>query len=142
MSVNSARLATNTFHILFYDVLRTIPIFKSGFENLTIKRKFMILITNIRTNLSWINIDPHKYDSDSEALLPATFNAAISSSPNILPLSGHACIPYIDVAAKIKVTSKKTTKEEEKQIFQRQAKEMMELFWDTKFTPWRLKLDH
>lgn len=88
----------------------------------------MILIANIGTNLSWINLDLHKYDSDLETLLPAISNAVMSSLPNTLPLSGHVYIAYIDVAAKINVTSKKTTKEEEKQIPQKWAKEMIELF--------------
>lgn len=63
-----------------------------------------------------------------EILLSAISNAAMSSLLNTPPLSGHACIAYIDVATKTEVTSKKTTKEEEKQILQKWAKEMMEPF--------------
>lgn len=81
MSIDSAHPATNVIRILFCDMLYTIPIFNNGFEDLTIKRKSMSLITIIGIDLSQINLDVHKYNWHLDAKLPTTLNFAM----NLLP---------------------------------------------------------
>lgn len=52
MNVNDSPSVANVFYIRHCDVLHAILILKEGFENLTIKRKSMVLIANIRTDLN------------------------------------------------------------------------------------------
>lgn len=114
MSFNFACPTANIFRILLCNILCTISIFKYGFENLIIKWKFMIFITNI--GISQINLNILKYDSDLDVLLFATSNSAMSSLPDTPLPSTDTCAVYIDVVAKTKATSKKTVKKEKKVI--------------------------
>lgn len=60
MSVDSAPPIANVFRVPLCDVLRALPTFKGGFQDLTIERKSMVLIANIGTDLSRINLDVHE----------------------------------------------------------------------------------
>lgn len=71
----------------------------------------MILIADIRTDLSQINLDIHEYNTDSDAELPAAPDSVLSSPPSIPPLSARACAAFIDVATKIEPTSETAAKE-------------------------------
>lgn len=135
MSVVSTCLITDLFRILLYDVLCAILILKSGFEDFIIKQKFMILITDIRTDLSQINPDVHEYNLDLDAPLPSASNSAMSLLSNTTLPNTYVCTIYINVAAKTKATSKKTTKEKKKIILQNRAKDIVELLRDAKFAP-------
>ncbi len=117
MSVDSTPFVADIFRIPLCDVLHAIPTFKGGFQDLTIERKSMILIANIETDLSRINLDVHEYNSDSDAELPAIPDFALSSPPDTPPLSARACAAFIDMTNKTKPTSEAAAKEQEKAIF-------------------------
>lgn len=119
MIVDSVCPIANVFRVLLCDMLFAIPKLKSGFENLTIKRKFMILIANIRTDLNRSSLNIHKCDLDLDAPLSAAPNSANGPLPNTLLPSAYTYFVYIDVAAKTEGINKKTTKEKEKPMFQK-----------------------
>lgn len=111
MSVDSVSSVANVFRVPLCDVLRAIPTFKRGFQNLIIKRKSMILIADIETDLSQINLDIHEYNSDSDVELPTASDSTLSSLPGTPSLSARACTAFIDVAPKTEPTSKAAAKE-------------------------------
>ncbi len=118
MSINSAPPVTNVFHVPLCDMLCAILIFKGGFQDLTIKYKSIVLIADIRTDLSRINLDIHEYNSDLDAELLAAPDSALSPLAGTLPLSARTYAAFIDIAIKTKPTSKVVAKEQEKAILQ------------------------
>ncbi len=141
ISVNSTSSIVNIFHVLLCDVLCAILTFKRGFQDLIIKHKSIMLIADIGTDLSRINLDIHEYKLDSDVELPTAPNSALSSPPGTPPLSARVCAVFIDVATKTKPISKAAAKEQEKAILQQRAKEMVELLKDSEFPLRTFKLD-
>lgn len=140
MSVDSARSA-DVFRVPLRDVLRAIPTFKGGFEDLTLERKCMILIADIGMDLARISLEVHEYDSDSDAVLPPAPDSTVSSPPGTPPPSAYACDAYVEVATKTEATCKQAANEEEKAILQERAKETVELMRVVEFAPRGFKLD-
>lgn len=70
MSVPAPTKGHEIFRVPLRDVLRSVPTFKGGFEDLTLERKSMLLVADIGTDLSRISLEVHEYNSDSDAVLP------------------------------------------------------------------------
>ena len=116
--------SSDIFRFPLRDVLRAVPIFKDGFEELTLERKCMLLIADIGTDLTRISLEIHKYNSDSDVVLPPAPDYAVSSPPGTPPPSACACAAYVDVAIKTKATCEQAANEEEKAILEQRAKEI------------------
>ena len=123
------------------DLLRSVPTFKSDFEELTLACKSLILIDDSPADLGRISLEVHKYESDSEVALPPYNKTAASSPPGTPPPSARACAAFVDVAIKNKAMYKQTAREEETNIQKHQAKETVELLRDEEFAPRAFKLD-
>lgn len=77
----------------------------------------MVLIANIGMDLSRINLDVHKYNSNLDAELLTAPDSAMSSLPGTPLLNARACAAFIDMATKTKLTIEAAAKEQEKVIF-------------------------
>lgn len=58
------------FRIPLYNVLRLVPTFKDSFNELMLKRKLILLVADINTDLSQISLEVYEYDSDSDIAFP------------------------------------------------------------------------
>lgn len=119
MSVNSP--FAETFRVPLRDVLRSVPTFKGGFADLSLERKSLVLIADISADLSRINLDVHKYETDSEVALPLLNASAGSSPPDTPPPSARACSAFVDVATKNKALYKQAAREEKSTIHKQRA---------------------
>lgn len=70
----------------------------------------MVLIANIRTDLSRINLNVHEYNMDSDAKLSITPYYAMSSPSDTPSLSACGYTVFIDVVIKTKSTSEAVVK--------------------------------
>ncbi len=133
--------AANVARIPLQDLLRSIPTFKSGFEELTLARKSLILIDDSPANLGRISLEVHKYKSDSEvALLPHNKTAG-SSPPGTPSPSACAYAVFVDIMTKNEVMYKQTVREEEANIQKHRAQETIKLLRNKEFAPHGFKLD-
>lgn len=117
MSINLTLFVANVFYILLYDILYIIPTFKRDFQDFTIKYKSIILINNIKIDLSQINLDISEYNLDSDDKLSITPNSTLNLLFDTLLLSTYICVTFINIAIKTKPTSKAAVKEQNKIIF-------------------------
>ena len=118
ISIDCTPPIANIFCVPLCNILRVIPTFKGGFQDLTIKCKFMVLMADIEMQLSRINLDVYEYNLDSNAELPAALDSAISLSPSTPPLSARTYTVFIDGAINTKSTSETAAKEQKKAILQ------------------------
>ena len=133
--------AANIACVALRDLLRSVPTFKGGFEELTLARKSLILSDDSPADLSQINLGVHDYESDSEVALPPHNETAGSSPPGTPPPSARACAAFVDVATKNKVMYKQLARKEEAKIQKHRAQETVELLRDKEFAPRGFKLD-
>lgn len=71
----------------------------------------MVLIANIRINMSQINLDIHKYNLDLDTELLAAPDSTLNSPSDTPSLSIRVYATFIDVATKTKTTSEAAAKE-------------------------------
>ena len=140
MSVSILIKSHKIFCVLLHDVLHLVLIFKGGFDELTLKRKSMLFIADISTDLSRISLEVHKYNSDLDAALPSQAEY-VSSPESTFPPDAQTYATFMDVANKTKMTCKKAANEEEKAILEARTKETVELLRGAKFPLWRFKLN-
>ncbi len=126
MSVPAPTKGHEIFRVPLRDVLRPVPTFKGGFEDLTLEQKSMLLVADIGTDLSLISLEVHELHYDSDAVLPPA-PESMSSPEGTPPPGARACTAFVDVANKTEITCKKAANEEEKAIFEERAKETVEL---------------
>ncbi len=133
--------AADVARVSLQDLLRSVPTFKSSFEELTLVYKSLILIDDSPTDLGQISLEIHKYELDLEvALLPHNKTAA-SSPPGTPPPSARAFAAFVNVATKNKAIYKQTVREKEANIQKHRTQEMVEVLRDEEFAPRRFKLD-
>lgn len=111
MSVIFSPPIADVFCIPICNVLRAIPTFKDDFQDLTIKRKFIVLIADIGTDLSRINLEIHEYNLDWDAKLPTIIDSLLSLLLNTHILSTCTCTAFIEVVTKTKPIIKAVAKE-------------------------------
>lgn len=133
--------ATDVALVSLRDLLYTILIFKSGFKELTLARKSLILINDSSADLSRIKSELHKYESDLELALLLHNEITGSFFLSTPPPSAHACAALVDVATKNEAMYKQTAKEEKTKIPKHQAQETIELLRDKKFALHAFKLN-
>lgn len=106
MNINFIFPIINIFYVLLCDILYTISIFKNSFQNFTIKYKFIILIANIRIDLSQINLDIYEYKLNLNTKLFIIPEFVLSLLPGIFLLNTYIYTAFINIAIKTKLTSK------------------------------------
>lgn len=141
MSVPAPTKGHKIFRVPLHNVLRSVSNFKSGFEDLTLEWKSMLLIADIGTDLSQISLDIHKYNSDLDAVLLPTLEF-VNSPEGTPPPGARAYAAFMDVANKTEIACKKAVNKEEKVILEEWAKKTMELLRGIKFPPRGFKLDY
>lgn len=114
MSVPAPTKGNEIFRVTLRDVLRSVPTFKGGFEDLTLERKSMLLVADIGTDLSRISLEVHEYNSDSDAVLPPA-PESMSSPDGTPPPGARACTAFVDVANKTEITAKRPRTRRRKQ---------------------------
>lgn len=120
-------------YIPLYDLLFLVSIFKSGFNKLIFKRKSMLFIIDVNTDLSWKKLDVHKYNSDFNIALPPLAKY-INLPDSISTINLWAYTAFIKFVNKTKMIYNKAANKEEKVILKMQAKKM-ELLQDIEFLP-------
>ena len=108
--------AANVTYVLLQDLLYSVLIFKSGFKELTLARKSLILINDSSADLDQISLEVHKYKLDSEVALPTHNKIVASSPPGISPSSTHTYATFVNVAIKKEIMYKQMAKKEEANI--------------------------
>lgn len=93
-------------YIPLRELLRFVPTFKSGFEELTLACKSLILMNNSLADLGRIDLKVYKYELDSEVALPSHNKIAASSPPDIPLPSAHTYATFVHVATKNKAMYK------------------------------------
>lgn len=133
--------AADVARVPLRDLLHSVPTFKSGFEELTLARKFLILIDNSPAHLGKISLEVHKYESDSEVALPPHNKTTGSFPPGTPPPNACVFAPFVDVVTKNKAIYEQMARGEEAKIQKHRAQETVELLRDEEFAPRAFKLD-
>lgn len=106
----------NVTCVSLQDLLRSIPTFQGGFQDITLDHKALILINGNSLDLSQINLEVHGYKSDKDFTLPPHDKTAGSSPPGT-PLPGARVYEvFVDVATRNKVIYKQAAREKEANI--------------------------
>lgn len=133
MSVDSPE--ANIFRVSLRGLLRAVPTFKGGFDELTTERKSQVLIADVSKYLSRHNFAVHKCDLDLDATLAPPHESAGSSPPGTPPPNARDYAAFVEVASKNEEMYEQATEEEESIILNQEAQEMVELLRGEEFAP-------
>lgn len=98
--------AANITRVSLQNLLRSVPTFQGGFQNITLDCKALIFINKNSLDLSRINLELYTYKTDKDFMLLLHDKIVGSSPPGTLPPSVCACEVFVNVATKTKAMYK------------------------------------